>query len=304
MVWTSANTLLIALLAGHFLADFVAQTDGIATRKATSNLAMTMHGLATLLTHVVVALPLLTIELLIGLVVLAAVHTLTDVARREFVREDDNRELTGLLLDQAVHVISILILWHVLTGGARAATISGLLMPALSEGALRHYGQCLAVAGGLAVNWKGGTAVVKKLLLQYPEAVPGGGGQEDGNAAAAKNGDVPTEPGEIVLEVDAAFPERRELAIRVRGIVPERARTRASKYKMGAMIGCLERTLVFALVLFGQWAALGFVIAAKSIARFKELDDKHFADYYLIGTLASMLVAVGTGILVRYLLSA
>ncbi len=95
----------------------------------------------------------------------------------------------------------------------------------------------------------------------------------------------------------------RKLLRRYPEVIPKDSGETEHGYAMGRMIGCLERTLVYGLVLFGQWGALGFVIAAKSIARFKELDDKHFADYYLIGTLASMLVAVGTGILVRYLLS-
>ena len=50
------------------------------------------------------------------------------------------------------------------------------------------------------------------------------------------------------------------------------------------------------------FAILGLVLAAKSIARFKELERQAFADYYLIGTLASLLVAVASGIAVRWIL--
>jgi hypothetical protein len=71
-----------------------------------------------------------------------------------------------------------------------------------------------------------------------------------------------------------------------------------NSYAMGRTIGCLERHLVYTLVLLGQWGALGFVLAAKSIARFKEFESQPFADYYLIGTLASVLVAVVTGLVV------
>ncbi len=63
----------------------------------------------------------------------------------------------------------------------------------------------------------------------------------------------------------------------------------------GEMIGYLERVLVMASVLAGQWGLIGLVMAAKSIARFKELDEKEFAEYYLLGTLMSILVAVATG---------
>ena len=42
----------------------------------------------------------------------------------------------------------------------------------------------------------------------------------------------------------------------------------------------------------GGVAAVGFVIAVKTIARFKQLDDRGFAEYYLLGTLASVSVAI------------
>lgn len=77
---------------------------------------------------------------------------------------------------------------------------------------------------------------------------------------------------------------------------------RSSAYAMGLMIGILERFILFLMVLMGHWGALGFVIAAKSIARFKELDEKGFADYYLIGTLSSVLVALLSGVTVSLLL--
>ncbi len=71
------------------------------------------------------------------------------------------------------------------------------------------------------------------------------------------------------------------------------------EYEMGRTIGILERALVYVLVLAGQWGALGLVIAAKSIARFPELKNQRFADYYLLGTLASILTALLTGLAVR-----
>lgn len=67
----------------------------------------------------------------------------------------------------------------------------------------------------------------------------------------------------------------------------------------GARIGVLERWLVLPAVLAGAWSAVGLVFAAKSIARFEELRDRPFAEYYLVGTLASVLVAVLTGLAVR-----
>ncbi len=56
------------------------------------------------------------------------------------------------------------------------------------------------------------------------------------------------------------------------------------------MIGMLERTITAILLLCNQFAAVGLVITAKSIARFKQMENKEFAERYLIGTLLSLSV--------------
>ncbi|PYP22195.1 MAG: hypothetical protein DMD53_04355 [Gemmatimonadetes bacterium] len=70
----------------------------------------------------------------------------------------------------------------------------------------------------------------------------------------------------------------------------------------GRTIGALERALALTLVLLSQYAAVGWIIAAKSLARFKALEDREFAEYFLIGTLASLLLALLAGIGTRLLL--
>lgn len=69
----------------------------------------------------------------------------------------------------------------------------------------------------------------------------------------------------------------------------------ASAPGIGKYIGLLERAIIVVLVLHGEMTAVGFVLAAKSIARFKQLDDRAFAEYYLVGTLISTLIAVAGG---------
>jgi hypothetical protein len=60
----------------------------------------------------------------------------------------------------------------------------------------------------------------------------------------------------------------------------------------GYLIGVLERIIILSLGLAGQIGAIGFILAAKSLARFKQLDDKQFAEKYLIGTLLSVTIAL------------
>lgn len=61
----------------------------------------------------------------------------------------------------------------------------------------------------------------------------------------------------------------------------------------GRIIGTLERWMLLALMARGEMAAVGFVFAGKSIVRYKEFDRKDFAEYYLVGTLYSILIALG-----------
>jgi hypothetical protein len=61
-------------------------------------------------------------------------------------------------------------------------------------------------------------------------------------------------------------------------------------------IGYLERLLFAAMIIGGQYEALGFLIAAKGLVRSKELERHTFAEYFLIGTLASIAVAGFVGL--------
>jgi hypothetical protein len=72
----------------------------------------------------------------------------------------------------------------------------------------------------------------------------------------------------------------------------------------GAYIGILERLFVFTFVMSGQWNAVGFLIAAKSVFRFgdlKESHDRKLTEYILIGTLLSVGMASIVGALIRHL---
>ncbi len=82
-----------------------------------------------------------------------------------------------------------------------------------------------------------------------------------------------------------------------------RAADGPSVARIGATIGVLERLLIATLVLAGGVAAVGLVIAAKTIARFRQLEDRLFAEYYLLGTLASVSLAVITSLVAQLALA-
>ena len=72
--------------------------------------------------------------------------------------------------------------------------------------------------------------------------------------------------------------------------------------KAGNIIGKLERIIIAILLLNNQFGVIGFVLTAKSIARFKQMEDKNFAEKYLIGTLTSFLIVLVTVLILKGLL--
>ena len=69
--------------------------------------------------------------------------------------------------------------------------------------------------------------------------------------------------------------------------------------KAGQYIGGLERVLIVLLMALGQYASIAVVFTAKSIARFRQLEDRGFAEYYLTGTLLSVVTACMVYVLLR-----
>lgn len=69
----------------------------------------------------------------------------------------------------------------------------------------------------------------------------------------------------------------------------------------GQSIGYLERVLVLTFILLNQFAAIGFLLAAKSVFRFGDLrlsEDKKLTEYVMLGTLTSFALTIGVGLLV------
>jgi len=92
----------------------------------------------------------------------------------------------------------------------------------------------------------------------------------------------------------------KESTIIIRGIldtikaVPKKEKEEKDEeeYNRGKYIGILERTFIYFLVILQQYTAIGIVLGLKSFARYKELDKRGFAEYFLIGSMLSILTAL------------
>jgi hypothetical protein len=68
------------------------------------------------------------------------------------------------------------------------------------------------------------------------------------------------------------------------------------EYNRGCLIGNLERIVLTVVVAAGSYAALAFLVSAKGVVRSDEFEnDREFAEYFLIGSLSSVPVALCAG---------
>ncbi len=98
-------------------------------------------------------------------------------------------------------------------------------------------------------------------------------------------GTLPKQPSLADLEASPTFDQDHQL-------------------RTGRYIGVLERLIVYVFAYFGSYEAIGFLGAAKGLVRSKRFDeDREFAEYFLVGTLTSIALAVLAAVAARGLIS-
>lgn len=74
----------------------------------------------------------------------------------------------------------------------------------------------------------------------------------------------------------------------------------AELYNGGRLIGTLERSLLLILAVLNAFEAMALVLAAKGLVRFRRISrDDATAEYFLVGNLASLLIALACAMVLR-----
>jgi hypothetical protein len=86
-------------------------------------------------------------------------------------------------------------------------------------------------------------------------------------------------------------------------VIPDK--NKKGKPDVSAWIGIFERVLIIIFITTGQFSAIGFLIAAKSVFRFNDTreDGNKKAEYFLLGTLISFTLAIMIGLVIKYLIT-
>lgn len=105
----------------------------------------------------------------------------------------------------------------------------------------------------------------------------------------------------LVVVVACGWLNRIMLA----SLLPDDDRSPDGLARAGLYIGWLERFLMFSAFLAQAWAAIGLVLAAKSVFRFDSVRrQREHAEYFVIGTLLSVSEVVAFGLVYNWVASA
>ncbi len=342
------------LVLAHLVADFVLQTGGVASAKASHGLraagGLFAHGgivavclipvgfawaergwafvLLTAVSHIAIDRSKVMLTRRAAAAALREARELHEAPQppEHLGQAWTPRPAALFLADQVAHVAVAGVLWAILlapvplASGWTAAVQGwvGIWDPSIVH---RVIGAGVVLAGLLIVNVRAGSLFVA-ILVRPVEVSAEGEHRWGGRAARAVDAAAAAAAANPPDGVGASAPARRwsirigpldahviaepEVTARVGPASPAAGAPAplGASARVGATIGILERLLIVVFVLTGSDVAIGFVVAAKTLARFRLLDDREFAEYYLLGTLASVSVAIVTALVGRAALAA
>lgn len=284
--------LLFSLILAHLIADFYLQTDGMVKEKQknlrkhllhhffTTTLVLTSfwifhYGFANIFKNLVFPLAFIMVtHFFIDIIKIKLLDTI------KITNEENMKRLSFFVLDQILH-LGIIILTCMLFFHFKVTKIEGVFQEGVKLGLINSILFILIIVI-LATSVSG--HMIKILLGSLPNQL-------------------------LTFEGKYAFKNERKEAhftnLGEKGLTEEYNYTIFSKHDLsrGKLIGYIERLLVLLLTFYSAFPAIGFIVAAKSIARFKQMDDRDWAEYFLLGTLTSMFLGITLGILLKVVLT-
>ena len=235
---------LLLLLLGHILGDFYFQTEIIAKLKDQKYMGVLWHSLEYFGAGILVMLPVFSVEMLSAALFAAIMHFVIDTIKYLLLKvRRINKNGKTFILDQMLHVISILILSYIMY---------------IFNFNISHFSivNNIFIAFGIdklvLIKW-----IISILILHIPSNIL---------IQNLLNGYKTQKSDGQIIEVDN---------------------------KAGRKIGTIERLIMLMFISMDQYAAMGLVLTAKSIARYDRITkDEKFAEYYLLGTLLSTAMVV------------
>ncbi|WP_226676718.1 DUF3307 domain-containing protein [Mesobacillus jeotgali] len=289
--------LLLSLIIAHLLADFYLQTDHMVQDKLKNLKKHILH-------HFLVNIALLTAGWLLfyqgedpvttvvwPVLFITSTHLIIDLVKIKIVDQFTAREnlnkLWFFVLDQLLHLFMLLIALQLFYQKSLVSNINRFIQLLFEEGRqLDASSTVLVIVIILILGTTVSGHIVRILLGSLP-------------------GQLLTFEGKYTFKNELKEPAYQQTSNGDRGLSEQYSYMIFNKHDMsrGKLIGYIERLLVILLTYYSSYPAIAFIVTAKSIARFKQMDDRDWAEYFLLGTLTSMFIGIMFGILLREILN-
>jgi hypothetical protein len=266
------SLLIISLfILAHIMADFLLQTEKIATQKENiSNLLL--HGAVVGGLPILFTIPYLSFKLLKIILIITFLHLIIDWAKHKMTNKFSTLEtsVSFFLGDQLLHLIILLFSFRWLNNiylhpwSQHLSSRLAHYFPFFNQLSRADWSLFYLLLAAYIFNWRAGNFIVDKTLANF----------------------LP------LTDQD----EQKQIGF------TDKQNSLPAQDNIGALIGKLERTLILTLVLTQNFTAITLVFAAKSVARFSNFTDKKFADYYIVGTLSSLSISLIVGILINLII--
>ncbi len=266
------TVLLLSVLA-HVIADFCLQSDNIVYMKNNKQfLGFLLHGLIIFSSLFILLIFYNLKTILIYTLLITSIHIAIDYLKC-FIIDIQNKlfDLICFVTDQIIHIIIILALWKEFN-----FEINNLLFSWVTN--LIEPKNIAAFSSFEIVNTNLKTA---KIIIPSINTI------------------ILTSIIYLSIGFGGAIFIRKYLDF----FSPPSSNVNISSNASGKHIGILERIMIITFILNDSIGSIAFILAAKSLARFNLLNDKDFAEYYLLGTLFSTLLGIIGGYTLRYSLT-
>jgi hypothetical protein len=286
--------LLLSLILAHLIADFYLQTDEMVANKMKNiKKHISHHFLINLLVLTVFYLFVskevsIVMKLIFPLLFIVSSHFIIDMIKIKLLdtlkisNEENVKRASFFVIDQLLHLFCILLAAQLFLGFEMVEILDFF----------QHEDELGIV----------NSALIILIVVIFTTSV-------SGHLIKILLGSLPNQL--LTFEGKYAFKNERLEAQYAKNHTGNRVLSEEYNYTIfskhdlsrGKLIGYIERMLVLLLTFYSAYPAIGFIVAAKSIARFKQMDDRNWAEYFLLGTLTSMFIGITLGILLREVLT-
>lgn len=295
MVWIRVSELLFGLIFSHFIADYLLQTDKINAWKNSQDKNERWKGLIWHSTHHFICYILVYLAIflfyknwsfyiLLTPLIISVIHFVVDFIKVQFLREKSSTLINAItyVADQFIHLVVIYLVLQFITQEINytAESVVNFLKSLLSNGynhVLFSLKDKAFLLGSLTIITTHFYGYLIGIMLK-PFILTGSFQDTKIESKAVLKTDTGANN---KIKQDESYIVERTDTITIFEDDPNR---------IGIYIGMVERLIIVILVITKSVSAIGFLIALKALTRFKQFDNKNFAEYYLIGNLLSILL--------------